>query len=79
MKIDKIVMMVKRVQYQEIVFSEAEGCNMPTDPNDLVNMCELIKQAPLTNADDHKWFQDDGIEITSFNIEQSKTIDTREG
>lgn len=78
MRIDKIVMMVKRVQYQEVVFSEAEGCNMPTDPNDLVNMCESIKQAPLTNADDDKWIQED-FEITSFDIEQSKTNDTGEG
>ena len=64
-------MSVKRVQYQNVEFSVSNGCTMPTDANDLVNMCESIKQDPLSNCDPDKWYDEDlQPEITSFDIEQ---------
>ena len=67
-------MVVKRVQFQEVEFSVEEGCNMPTNPNDLIAMCELIKQRPLENCKDNLWAEwDEPVEITQFDIEEANT------
>ena len=65
--------MVKRVQYQEVEFSVNVGCDMPTDANGLIEFCEAVKQDPTSNCDPDKWFQDDGVEITAFDVEEVNT------
>ena len=68
MKVHKITMLVKRVQYQEVEFSEFTGCNMPKNSNDLISMCEEIKGDPYSNCCPDKWITEDDIEIKAFDV-----------
>ena len=68
--IKKILMTVKRSQYQTIEFSHEHGCEMPDNANDLVAMVEEIKSNPLREASCGEWVDDEVI-ISNFNIVES--------
>ena len=68
MKIHKVVIMLRRVQYQEVVFSKEEGTDMPKTANELVTMVQDIKNYPLDCSDNDSWLDEDPVEITSFNV-----------
>ena len=68
MKIHKVVMMLRRVQYQEVVFSEEEGNDMPKTANELVKMAQDIKNNPLDCSDNSSWAYEEPVEITSFDV-----------
>jgi hypothetical protein len=69
MKIEKIVMKVKQTRWQEVEFSEGTGHEMPETANDLVKMCEEIKDDPFNHVSEGDWaFDVDNVVIKSFAI-----------
>ena len=78
MKIDKIVMMVKRVQYQSVEISSEAGYNMPQNLNELVEFCEATKANPLSDCKSDTWFEEEPVEITSFEIKEEPQIDKQQ-
>jgi hypothetical protein len=69
MKIEKITMLIKRTQYQSIEISSEGGYDMPTSGNELVNICEEMKQEPERFASEEAWGKEEnGIEIVNFKV-----------
>ena len=69
MKIEKIVMVVKRTQVMEVVVSEQNGFDMPTTGNQLLDICREMKELPERYYGSNYW-EDEEKEIVTFDIEE---------
>ena len=69
---NKIKMLVKRVQWQEVEISTENGFDVPEDINELFEFCHSIKNDPLSVCEDDFWSAPDSDDVTieSFVIEQ---------
>jgi hypothetical protein len=69
MNIKNIRMMVKRVQYQEVVISEDNGYEMPQTGKALISMAEDLKANPTGFCRDDSW-RDDEVIIDTFAVDE---------
>ncbi len=68
MNIKNIRMVVKRVQYQEVVVSEDSGYEMPKTADALISMAEDLKANPVSFCDGD--WRDDEVVIDTFTVDE---------
>ncbi len=68
MNIKNIRMVVKRVQYQEVVVSEGNGYEMPKTAEALISIAEDLKANPASFCDGD-WFDAEVI-IDTFTVDE---------
>ena len=69
MDIKSIRMVVKRVQYQEVIVSEDGGYEMPQTAEALISMAEDLKASPVSFCRDDSW-RDDEVVIDTFTVDE---------
>jgi hypothetical protein len=69
MKIEKITMTLKRVQYQTIEVTKSNGYEMPDNASDFISMVEDLKNEPLNHTKELEWDQGE-VEIIGFDIKE---------
>jgi len=69
MNIKSIRMVVKRVQYQDVVVSEGYGYEMPQTAEALISMAEDLKANPVSFCRDDSWCDAEVI-IDTFAVDE---------
>jgi len=71
-KVKNITMIVKRVSYQEVVVSDLTHTVDLEDPNDILEVCDEMREKPEAywDRDENAWSSETTIESLKVNCEE---------